>query len=171
MTAQERRKKILEILKEAKEPISGSELAKKFNVTRQIIVQDIAILRAKGIKILSTPQGYMVDRIQENRVKRVFAVKHGYDRTEEELNLIVDNGGKVLDVIVEHPYYGEIKGLLMLSSRYDISKFMECIKEGKATLLSSLTDGVHLHTVEAENEEALKRIQEALKEKGFLIEE
>jgi hypothetical protein len=170
MIAQERRNKIVEILKNAKEPISGSDLAKRFGVTRQIIVQDIAILRAKGIKILSTPQGYVIDTAKENTVKRVFAVKHGYERTEEELNLIVDNGGKVLDVIVEHPFYGEIKGLLMLSSRYDVSKFMGFVKEGKATLLSSLTDGVHLHTVEAENEEVLDRIQKALEEKGFLIE-
>lgn len=76
----------------------------------------------------------------------------------------------MLDVIVEHPFYGEIKGLLMLSSRYDVSKFMGFVKEGKATLLSSLTDGVHLHTVEGENKEVLDRIQKVLKEKGFLIE-
>lgn len=171
MTAKERREKILEILKEAKEPVSGSELAKIFGVTRQIIVQDIAILRAKGSRIISTPQGYIVDLVREGTKKRVFAVKHGYERTEEELNLIVDNGGKVLDVIVEHPYYGELKGLLMLSSRYDVAKFMEVIKKEKAALLSSLTGGVHLHTVEAESDEALDRIEKALRDKGFLIEE
>lgn len=170
MIAEERRTKIIEILKNTKEAISGSDLAKLLGVTRQVIVQDIAILRAKGIRILSTPQGYVLDLEKENSVKRVFAVKHGYDRTEEELNLIVDNGGKVLDVIIEHPFYGELKGVLMLSSRYDVSKFMEFVKEGKATLLSSLTEGVHLHTVEADSEAVLNRIHKVLKEKGFLIE-
>ncbi|AZT89616.1 transcription repressor NadR [Caldicellulosiruptor changbaiensis] len=170
MRTEERRNKIIEILKNAKKAISGTELAKLFGVTRQVIVQDIAILRAKGIKILSTPQGYIIDHTKENSIKIVFAVKHECERTEEELNLIVDNGGKVLDVIVEHPLYGELRGLLMLSSRYDVSKFMEFVKEGKAKLLSSLTGGVHLHTVEADSEEVLNRIQKILKEKGFLME-
>ncbi|ADQ07889.1 3H domain protein [Caldicellulosiruptor hydrothermalis 108] len=170
MRTEERRNKIIEILKNAKKAISGTELAKLFGVTRQVIVQDIAILRAKGIKILSAPQGYIIDHTKENSIKRVFAVKHECERTEEELNLIVDNGGKVLDVIVEHPLYGELRGLLMLSSRYDVSKFMEFVKEGKAKLLSSLTGGVHLHTVEADSEEVLNRIQKILKEKGFLME-
>lgn len=170
MNTELRRNKIIDILKNSKEAVSGTDLAKMFSVTRQIIVQDIAILRAKGIKILSTPQGYIIDVSKKGSIKRVYASKHGYDRTEEELNLIVDNGGKVLDVIVEHPYYGELKGLLMLSSRYDVAKFMDCIKEGKAMLLSSLTEGVHLHTVEADSEDVLDRIGKALNEKGFLIE-
>lgn len=167
---EERRNRIAEILKDKEQAVSGSELAKMFGVTRQVIVQDIAILRAKGLKILSTPQGYIIEVSKKDTVKRVFASRHGYDRTEEELNLIVDNGGKVLDVIVEHPFYGELKGLLMLSSRYDVIKFMECIKEGKAMLLSSLTEGVHLHTVEAGSEDSLNRIEKVLHEKGFLIE-
>ncbi|MGB9679500.1 MAG: transcription repressor NadR [Thermoanaerobacteraceae bacterium] len=171
MNSQERRNSIVDILSKTLEPISGSELAKKFNVTRQIIVQDVAILRAEGVKIISTPQGYIKDfSTNGGFIKKVFAVRHDYDRTEEELNLIVDNGGKVLDVIVEHPFYGEIKGLLMVSSRYEVKQFMRYIENGKTTLLSSLTEGVHLHTVEAKDLETLERIQKALKEKGFLIE-
>ncbi|SNX53103.1 transcription repressor NadR [Thermoanaerobacterium sp. RBIITD] len=170
MNTFERRNKIKEILKNTKGPIKGTSLASMMDVTRQVIVQDIAILRAEGLKVLSTPQGYVLDVLEKSKLKRVIASKHYYDRTEEELNIIVDNGGKVLDVIVEHPYYGELKGLLMLSSRYDVEKFMECLKDGKASLLSSLTEGIHLHTIEADSKETLDRIEKELKAKGFLIE-
>lgn len=170
MNSFERRNKIKEILKNTKGPIKGTSLASMMDVTRQVIVQDIAILRAEGLKVLSTPQGYVLDVLEKSKLKRVIASKHYYDRTEEELNIIVDNGGKVLDVIVEHPYYGELKGLLMLSSRYDVEKFMECLKDGKASLLSSLTEGIHLHTIEADSKETLDRIEKELKAKGFLIE-
>jgi transcriptional regulator of NAD metabolism len=169
MNSADRRNKIKEILKNTKEPIKGTYLASMMDVTRQVIVQDIAILRAEGLKVLSTPQGYLLDVAEKNRYKKVIACKHYFDRTEEELNIIVDNGGKVLDVIVEHPYYGELKGLLMLSSRYDVEKFMKCVRGGKALLLSTLTEGVHLHTIEADSNEILERIEDKLGEKGFLI--
>jgi len=170
MNSAERRDKILEILKTEREPVKGNRLADVFGVTRQVIVQDIAILRAEGIKILSTPQGYILSLNYKGKYTKVIASKHYFDRTEEELNTIVDNGGKVLDVIVEHPLYGEIKGLLMISSRYDVERFMENVKNAKATLLSSLTEGVHLHTVEANSKEVLDRIEKKLKEKGFFVE-
>ncbi len=167
MDAQARRHEILDILGR-NEVVSGNELAAKLSVSRQVVVQDIAILRAAGRGILSTPQGYRLDGISQKKV-RIFACGHYMDRVYEELALIVDNGGKVVDVIVEHPVYGELKGYLMISSRYDLDNFMNSIRESQGKLLSSLTGGVHLHTVEAESEEVLDRIEKALGDNGFLM--
>jgi len=173
MEAKERRAAILKKIAESPVPITGSDLAGLFSVSRQVIVQDVAILRAAGENILATPQGYMVPRMPLHQpCKRIFACKHhGFHEMEEELNTIVDLGGKVVDVMVEHPIYGEYKGNLMLSSPAGVREFMRRLKEGKAEPLSSLTGGVHLHTVEAEDEETLDRISKALEEKGILLQE
>ena len=60
MGGQERREQILKILKNRKEPVAGTELAKRLQVSRQIIVQDMALIRANGVDILSTNRGYMI---------------------------------------------------------------------------------------------------------------
>lgn len=168
MDAQERRHKIIDLLGHG-EVISGSELAGKLGVSRQVVVQDIAILRAAGHGILSTPQGYRLEGSMK-RCSRIFACNHDMDKVYDELSIIVDYGGKVVDVMVEHPVYGELKGYLMISSRYDLDNFMNSLKESQGKLLSSLTGGVHLHTVEAESEAVLDRIEKALKDKGFLMD-
>jgi transcriptional regulator of NAD metabolism len=173
MDAKERRVAILKKIKESPVPITGSDLAGLFSVSRQVIVQDVAILRAAGENILATPQGYMVPRILLHQpYRRMLACKHhGLQELEEELNTIVDLGGKVVDVIVEHPIYGEYKGNLMLSSPAGVRDFMRRLKEEEAEPLSSLTGGVHLHTVEAEDEEIFDRISKVLEEKGILLQE
>ncbi|KXG77985.1 Transcription repressor NadR [Fervidicola ferrireducens] len=168
MNAEERREKIVEILKSAKKPISGSELAKIFNVTRQIIVQDIAILRAAGKEILATSQGYTIME-PLNLVTKKVACRHGRSETREELMIFVESGCRVLDVIVEHPIYGEIHGMLMLNSSRDVEDFIKKMSENNASLLSELTQGVHLHTVQALNEDSIKKACEALKKKGILL--
>ena len=156
---------------ENRKPIKGTELAEKFGVSRQVIVQDIALLRAKGEDILATPQGYIVLKKEKAaNIVRTIACKHtGYKEIEDELTTVVDMGGKVLDVIVEHPLYGEIKSPLMISSRLDVEEFMKNLKATNAEPLSSLTDGVHIHSIEAKNEETLKKIKAGLEEKGYLI--
>lgn len=172
LSSDKRRKEILEKLKESEEPLTGSDLAELMGVSRQVIVQDIALLRAEGKEIFATPQGYFLAKSRmPSKISRVYAVKHNFDRLEEELLLMVDLGGKVVDVIVEHPVYGEIKGNLMLSCRKDVYDFVQKLKSSQAKPLSSLTSGVHLHTVEAEKNEILEGIYEALKEKGLLLEE
>lgn len=173
MEAKERRAAILKKITESPVPITGSDLASLFSVSRQVIVQDVAILRAAGENILATPQGYMVPRIPLHQpYKRIFACKHhSLHEMEEELNTIVDLGGKAVDVIVEHPIYGEYKGNLMLSSPAGVREFMRRLREEDAEPLSTLTGGVHLHTVEAEDEEILDRISRALEEKGILLQE
>lgn len=172
MDSWERRKEILKLLRKKDKPIKGMDLANKFGVSRQVIVQDIAILRAKGESILATPQGYIIPVVEEeNKIIETIVCKHTkYEEIEDELTTIVDLGGRVLDVVVEHPLYGEIKSPLMIDSRLDVAQFMKNLKKTKAEPLSTLTDGVHIHSVEVEDKKTLERIKEALNEKNYLIE-
>lgn len=171
MKANQRRKELLKLLKIADGPITGSDLAEKLGVSRQVIVQDIAILRAAGEEILATSQGYLLSgKTGLQTVKAIIACKHTNNEVEDELMTIVNYGAKVIDVIVEHPIYGELKGLLMIQTPADVIKFMEKYRQYEAALLSALTGGVHLHTIEAMNEQVIKRLKEDLKEKGYLLE-
>lgn len=171
MTSLKRREKIKNLLIESQEPIKGQELAAVFQVTRQIIVKDIAIIRAEGIEIISTPKGYMVLRENGNSVKKVIAVNHGKEDVKNELETIVKYGAIVEDVIVEHPLYGEIRAMLMLKNMIDIENFYNSFKEYEAEPLSVLTNGVHLHTIICENNKVLSNIIDELSRKGFLIKE
>jgi len=165
----ERRERIVLILNHSLQPVSGTDLAKKLGVSRQVIVQDVAILRAKGYDVMATPQGYILpNKDAEMYRKAVLAVKHMPRETMDELNILVDHGLKVLDVLVEHPLYGELKGYLMLESRLDVTKFVARVEAQSASLLSSLTGGVHLHTVQYRNQEDLDGARKVLGEKGFL---
>lgn len=166
-----RREKLIEILEQSKEPISGTELAKRLHVSRQVIVQDIALLRAVNKNILSTTKGYIIYVRENKKVNRCFLMKHEPEKMEDELNCIVDLGGKVLDVIVTHSIYGEIKADLIINSRQDIKDFVKKIDEDNTRPLSTLTENIHLHTIEADSETILDRIEEALKEKGYLLEQ
>lgn len=172
MDSWERREAILKLLKDSEKPIKGTDLAKEVDVSRQVIVQDIALLRARGESIIATPQGYIIPKAwEENKIVKAIVCKHiGYDEIEDELSTIVDMGGKVLDVIVEHPLYGEIKSPLMVSSRLDVKEFMKNLKETNAEPLSTLTDGVHIHSIEVEEEKSLREIERALREKKYLID-
>ena len=168
MEGQERREKILELLTLSKIPISGSELAKRLGVSRQVIVQDIALLRAVNKNILSTTKGYLLYFREKQKVNRCFSVLHTTDQIEDELCTIVDNGGKVLDVIVSHDIYGTISADLIISTRQDVYDFVEKVNTKKTIPLKELTNNHHLHTVEADNEQILDRIEAALKEKGYI---
>lgn len=173
METWERRKEILKTLNRSKKPIKGTDLSQMFNVSRQVIVQDIALLRARGENILATPQGYIIPHIYgKNKIIKSIVCKHeGYDQIEDELKAIIDMGGKAVDVIVEHPVYGEIKSPLEISSRLELEQFMENLKQTKAEPLSSLTGGIHIHTIEVEDEESFKKIKEILMKKKYLINE
>jgi len=164
-----RRREILKILHDSKEPVTGSALAKDFDVTRQVIVQDIAILRAEGRDIIATPQGYMIPKNQEKKLRQVIACQHDDANLTNELNIIVDNGGTVVDVIVEHPVYGELRGILNLRSRYDIKQFLERMEHSKAKPLCFLTEGVHLHTIEADEQAIFQHIAKDLHKAGILL--
>lgn len=166
MKAIERRENILRILAEKQQPVPGVALARELNVSRQVIVQDIALLRAAGNDILSMNQGYLIQSGQ--RISRVFKVIHGENNVEEELGLIVDLGGFIKDVFVYHKAYGVLRADMDIKSRLDIEKFMEKIASGKSSLLMNVTSGYHYHTVFADSIQLLDIIQEKLDEKGFL---
>ena len=163
-----RRENLLKFLYENHRPISGENLAKNFGVTRQVIVQDIAIFRASGKNIISTNRGYYLN---EERTQKVFKVKHSDRDIRKELNSIVDLGGTIKNVIVHHKVYGEIKKDLNCSSRRDVKIFLDKMNKEKSKPLDVLTGGIHYHTVVAENSEVIEEIEEVLKELGFLIEE
>ncbi len=171
MDAKERRGRLLEKLRAAEQPLTGTWLAKELGVSRQVIVTDFAILRAAGNVIYATPQGYLLPLVESSKsIKATLACKHGQDELEEELSIIVDNGGKVLDVIVDHSLYGELKANLMLGSRREIGEFLHKLRGNKAEQLASITGGVHLHTIEIPSEEVLTKIKEELKSKGILMQ-
>ena len=153
MKADERRSNIIEMLMKEKRAIKGTTLAESFNVTRQIIVKDIAILRAKGNNIIATPDGYMINEDNSNRVKSVIAVNHNDEEVIKELEIVVKYGGIIEDVIVEHPLYGEIRGILMIKNLNDLNKFKNSLNQIDAKPLSMLTNGVHLHTISADSVE------------------
>ena len=161
MDGRVRRERILEILSETKEPVSGSALAKELGVSRQVIVQDITLLRTAHL-ILATAKGYMLYLAAEKKPRRTFCVKHSAEETQDELNRIVDLGGTVLDVVVEHDIYGEIRADLMLSRRKEVAEFCQKLKNSKSGPLNPLGCGVHFHTVEAGNEGILEEISKAL---------
>lgn len=169
MIASKRREAIVELLLKEKAPIKGVELASKFNVTRQIIVKDIAILRAKGSNIIATPEGYMFNDDNGSRVKSIIAVNHTKDDMIKELEIVVKYGGTIEDVIVEHPIYGEIKGLLMIKNLNDLNRFKTSFDSSETAPLSSLTNGVHLHTISVDNKENMALIKSELKENGFIL--
>lgn len=170
MQGKERREAIEKYIYELKEAVTGSNLAKKFNVSRQVIVQDIALLRAQGAKIISTPEGYLPYKIKSNKIKKAFLVKHEKSEIEDELNTIVDYGGNILNVHVMHPSYGEIVADINVSSRRDVAKFIKKLEDNEFVPLMNLTGGKHCHIVEADSEEIINDIEKELINKGYLID-
>ncbi len=171
MDAGQRRQKILELLKRNAQPVSASAIAAEFHVSRQIIVGDIALLRAANVAISATPRGYILQENTDNgEFIHTIACKHSREDLLQELYTIVDNGGGLIDVIVEHPVYGQISGQLHIFSRYDADAFSEKLAKQDASPLLNLTNGVHLHTISCQSEEVYHRILAALKTKGFLFE-
>lgn len=166
MSGRERREQIVKILNNSKIPVAGTDLAKELGVSRQVIVQDMALIRANGIDVMATNRGYVVRETKE--ASRVFKVIHTDEQVEEELNLFVDLGGRVEDVFVYHKVYGVIKVPMNIKSRRDVRKYMEGISSGKSTNLMKLTSNYHYHTIVAEDEQILDLIQEELQQKGFL---
>lgn len=164
----QRRKKIVDMLKQHSEPLSGTALGKETGVSRQVVVQDIALLRTEGYEIVATPRGYVLN--VPKQVIRVFKTFHTNEQTEEELTAIVDLGGCVLDVMVNHRVYGKMSAPLNIKNRRDVQIFINELKTGRSTPLLNVTSGYHFHKVTAEREEILDEIEEALRVKGMLTE-
>lgn len=167
-SGEERRNKIIEILSVATAPISGSSLARELSVSRQVIVTDIALLKATRPDLISTNSGYLL--MHASTTRRVYKVRHNDEQIEDELTTIIDLGGNVLDVYVEHKVYGTITAPLELSSKRDIQNYLRDMRSGVSSALQNITNGYHYHTIEARNEEILDEIENALRKKGFLID-
>lgn len=171
MNSEERRENLLSILSNSKEPITATALAKKFSVSRQVIVGDIALMRAAGLKVSATPRGYVLNSDTESS-DNIFTIacRHDEKNMVKELYIIVDNGGTILDVTVEHPIYGEISGELRISTRYDVDMFFEKIKNNEAQPLMRLTGGIHLHKIKSNDKQSQKRIIDELKKENIILE-
>lgn len=152
-------------------PVSATALAKEFGVSRQVIVQDVALLRATNRNILSTNKGYvLLDKQQHAKCRRILAVKHTDEQMLEELYCIVDAGAKVLDVMIEHGVYGQLSADLMIFSRRDVDEFIRKIFVDTTKPLKELTGDEHFHTIEAENEEILDEVEMILRKKGYILD-
>ena len=170
MDAQTRRQEIARRLEREKNPISATALAREFSVSRQVVVGDVALLRATGLDIAATPRGYVLPSRPEGKTFTVACI-HSAQDMEQELNAVVDQGCTVLDVIVEHPVYGQLTGPLDIATRHDVQVFMNKVQSSDAAPLSDLTGGIHLHTVFCPDRSAYERIIQALREEGFLYED
>ncbi|MBM4762422.1 transcription repressor NadR [Bacillus sp. B15-48] len=167
----ERRILLLNLLKSSSTPVTGGELAAKANVSRQVIVNDITLLKAKNEPIIATSQGYLYMRPSSSTtlVERTIACSHLPEETEDELNLLVDHGVTVKDVRIEHPVYGDLTASIMVSNRLQVKHFMEKIKKTNGGYLLELTNGIHLHTIQAETEKVLDEAEKAMRRANFLI--
>lgn len=168
MNGSERREGIIQRIKESKVPVSGQKLASLYEVSRQVIVQDIALIRAAGYDIVSTNRGYILNA--PTSLQRTFKVQHTNEQTEEELNAIVDLGGCVENVMVNHKVYGKMEAVLKINSRRKVAAFVADIASGKSSPLLNITSGYHYHLISADSEETLDLIEETLRTKGFLLE-
>lgn len=171
LLGEERRAYLLDLLKTTGQAITGTEFAKKTNVSRQVIVNDIALLKARNEPIIATSQGYLYMSIESKQqvFERQIAVHHTADQTEDELNMLVDAGITVKDVTVEHPLYGEITAAIMVKNRFEVQQFLQKSRETNATPLSALTGGSHLHTISAPTEEQLDLAESLLQQKNYLL--
>lgn len=168
MTGSDRRTEIIRKIERSEEPVPAKALALKHGVSRQVIVQDIALIRASGYDIISTNRGYILNGM--SKVSRIYKVQHTDEQLEEELSGIVDLGGCVENVMINHKVYGHIEAELGVNSRRKIAEFMKDIQCGKSSPLKNVTSGYHYHTVSADGDETLDMIEEMLKDKGFLVE-
>ncbi len=164
MNGTERRTHILFLLTQAKEPMSATDLSKIVNVSRQVVVGDIALLRATGHDILALPKGYIVNNELKDYHSYQVIVKHSIADTKLELKTLVENNIIIQDVTVNHPSYGLLKGELNIRSLTDIDLFLQ----KKPNLLSSLTGGVHVHTLLYLEKKDLDQALAALSALGFI---
>ena len=171
MTGANRRDAIIQYIQESNSPVSGQKLAAEFGVSRQVIVQDIALIRAAGYDIISTNRGYILNTpLQAANVERVFKVFHTDEQIEEELCSIVDQGGCVLNTMINHRVYGHLEVPLNIKSRRNVNEFLHEIQSGKSSPLMKITSNYHYHTVSADSEETLDMIENLLREKKILVE-
>ena len=168
MNTAQRRTEILKLLQQEEKPVAARAMASQFGVSRQVIVQDMAVIRASTPGILSTTRGYVLQQDKYIACTREFKVRHGQEQAAEELNLIVDCGGRVKNISISHRVYGRITAEMDIRSRQDVQEFLQALSGGASTVLSTATDGYHYHLVEAATPDRLDLIGQALQDAGFL---
>ena len=170
MTGEQRRTEIRRMLQQSQQPLTGTALANALHVSRQVIVQDIALMRAEHLPILSTNKGYLLrpDALQASQPKRVFLVRHTNEQVLEEFMTVIDLGGRNLDVSVEHELYGPIRADLLIENAQDAAEFVQRLAACRDNPLKVLTDDCHFHTVSAPSEKLLDLIEAELRTRGFL---
>lgn len=171
MNYQDRRSEILRMLGESEGYTSAAEFARYFGVTRQIIVSDIALLRANGHRIQASRRGYRLEQAPGSGQLRSIVCRHRSDQVLDEFYTVVDNGGSVVSVVVEHPIYGQLSADLSIDSRYDAQEFVQRQKSTRASQLSDLTGGLHIHTLRVPDEAAYLRIVNGLAELGIIADD
>ena len=171
LDGERRREEIIRLLAGSRGPVSGTELARRLKVSSQVIVQDVALLRAVNKNILSTNKGYLLFEPgrESGECRKTLCVRHTTEQVLEEFYGIVDLGGKILDVVVEHELYGQIAVDLIIASRQDAEEFYQKMRENRAKPLKELTEDVHYHTIVAKDAASMERIERVLEEKGFLL--
>ena len=162
MNAAQRRERILTRLNSAGAPLSASTLAAELGVSRQIVVGDVALLRAGGAQIDATPRGYQLHPAEKGYAGILACVHRTQEEMRQELYTVVDQGGTVVDVAVENSLYGEIRANLNLASRYDVDTFLVQARSAPESLLSRMTGGVHLHTLRCPDRASFERIRAEL---------
>lgn len=166
---EQRQEKIIGMIRESEGPVSASVLAAKLHVSRQVIVGDVALLRAGGAQIQATPNGYILEERGFGFIGTLACVHHDEDTLLDELYTVVDFGGTVIDVSVEHSTYGQISGGLEIHSRLDADQFIQKLREKESKPLSGLTGGIHLHRIGCRDEAAFRLIREELIRKGIAL--
>ena len=158
-----RRIYVLSTIKQQQKSVSAFSLAKELNVSRQVIVGDVALLRAQGYEIIATARGYMIPSFNETaQYLGKVVCQHTPENTKNELYLIVDLEAVAINVIVDHGLYGEITGSLNLSNRNEVDDFIEKVNASEVKLLSELTSGIHLHTIACRNKVHFEEVSQAL---------
>lgn len=165
MNKSKRQTDIILSLQNSNDPISANTFAAKLNVSRQLIVGDIALLRAAGHDIQATHQGYILNPVHL-KYKKQLVFKHKPDQTRQELEILVKHHCNIIDVIVEHPSYGSITGSLNIKSISDVNTFIN----QDSPLISILTDGVHTHTIEYDDPKNLENAIKELKKHKLLYD-
>lgn len=166
MKVNERRIEIIKILQEAKEPISGKDLADRFGLSRQVIVKDIGILKAEGVEIISTNRGYKIK--EKESCEMIVKVSHDKKAIADELNILVDRNITIKDVFIFHKAYGTIRKNLDISSRNGVRIFLQNLKNNEPLL--ELTSNVHYHTLVAKDPHDMERAIEILRERKYLLD-
>lgn len=167
--SEERRDRLLGILRGAEVPVTGSALADELGVSRQVIVNDVAIVRACGEPVLGSSRGYLLTDDADDRPLATIACRHDVEGSRRELEVLVDRGLTVVDVVVEHPLYGEVAANLHVRSRADVDRAVELLDADGAQPLFALADGVHVHRVRFPNADALEAARRELAEAGILL--